>query len=96
MKAISLFKLFIFILVIGFFAWVLFEIADKNYTPPEHEIPVTNLIFINDKDTVVVHDTIVRVKRKTKIVKICCCSHDSISCEGLNEVKLNNDLIKKD
>lgn len=80
----SLFKLFLFILVIGLISCILFRIADANYTSPEKEASVTNLFLISNKDTVVVHDTIVHVKMKTKIVKICCCSHDSLSCVGFN------------
>lgn len=84
MGKINLFKLILFILVIGLVSYVLFRIADANYTSPEKEASATNLYLISNKDTVFVHDTIVHVKKKNKIVKICCCSHDSVSCVGFH------------
>lgn len=73
-------KLILFITGVGVVSFFLFYSANNYYLPDEKDTSVTNLYLINSKDTIVMHDTIVNVKWKSKIVKICCCGHDSIAC----------------
>ena len=70
-------KLLLFIVIVSILSYKFFMWANQYYTPKDTEEPSTKLCLIYNKDTVVVHDTILNVKWKTKTIKVCCCS-DSI------------------
>lgn len=70
------------ITIVAIFSIFLFHYLDKRYVHDVSQPHITNLYLINNKDTIILHDTIVNVRWRKKNVKVCCCRHDTITCKG--------------